>query len=43
MNKKDFFLDLSKEEREIIVHKGTEPPLQENIMITLNQEFLFVV
>ena len=26
MNKKDFFLDLSKEERDIIVLKGTEPP-----------------
>ena len=26
MNNKDFFLDLSKEERDIIVNKGTEPP-----------------
>ena len=26
MNKKDFFLDLSKEERDIIVNKGTEEP-----------------
>ena len=40
MISKDFFSDLNKEEREVIVNKGTEPPLQENIMITLKGVFI---
>ena len=39
--KHNFFEHLSKEEYEILANKGTEAPLQANIMIIMNQDFLF--
>ena len=42
MNKKDYFLDLSKEERDIIVNKGTEPPFTGKYNDHFEPGFLFV-
>ena len=40
---KEYFKNLTKEEKYILKDKGTEPPFRENIMIFMMQVYLFAV